>query len=81
MALPLIETESGRALLLNAAMTQADLGRVLQPTEFLAMMSEPWPHFVHYRGRSANYCAPDAFGFLGKYGPSACDWMVPGTER
>lgn len=81
MALAVAETESGRAMLLNAAMRQADLGRHLMHSEFLKLMMEPWPHYVHYRGRKPNYCPPDTFGFLGQDGPSHCDWIVPGTLR
>ena len=81
MALALIETEAGRALLINVAFRQADLGRLLTPTEFLGMMTEPWPHYVHYRGGAPVYCAPDRFGFIGRDAPSNCDWMVPGTHE
>lgn len=81
MAIPVIETEAGRAMLLNAAMKQADIGRLLSASEFFSMMQEPWPHWVHYRGGKPNYCPPDSFGFIGKDGPSHCDWMVPGTHE
>lgn len=85
MAQAVLETESGRAMLLNATMRQADIGRLLDNSEFLALLSEPWPHYVHYRARhgrgSPHHCAPDKFGFMGKYGPSDCDWIVPGTYR
>lgn len=85
MALAVIGTESGRAMLLNAAMKQANLNRLLGYSEWLSiwlsMMIEPWPHWVHYRGGRANYCPPDTFGFMGEGGPSDCDWMVPGTHE
>lgn len=79
MALPVIETEAGRAMLLNAAMKQADLGRHLHTREFFDMMLEPWPSWVHYKGTKPIYCPADTFGFIGPDGPSHCDWMVPGT--
>ncbi len=80
MALALAETEAGRAMLLNAAMRQASMGRFLSHGEFFEMMFEPWPHYVHYRGRGRPvHCPPDTFGFIGKPGPTHCDWMVPGT--
>lgn len=80
MALPVAETENGRALMLNAAMMQADMGRKLFHNEFFKLMYEPWPHYVHYRGRGKPcYCPPDTFGFIGRDGPSHCDWIVPGT--
>ena len=80
MALALAETEAGRALLINAAMNQADLGRHLLHNEFFAMMFEPWPHWIHYRApRKPHHCSPESFGFIGKHGATDCDWMVPGT--
>lgn len=82
MALALAETEAGRAMLLNAAMQQADIGRLLNHSEFFSLMFEPWPHWVHYRGRGApTYCPPDTFGFFAKSGLTHSDWMVPGTWR
>jgi len=80
MALCAADTEAGRAVLINAVMQQADMGRLLDGREFFALMTERWPHYVHYRGKGKpNYCPPDTFGFLGKPGPSDCDWIVPGT--
>lgn len=80
MALSVYETVEGRAMMLNAAMRQADMGRLLQHNEFIEMMLERWPHWVHYRGRgSPRHCPPDTFGFIGKPSLTACDWMVPGT--
>lgn len=80
MALALVETEAGRAMLINAAMRQADMGRLLDHGEFFRMMLEPWPHWVHYRApRKPSHCPPDTFGFIGKYRLTDCDWIVPGT--
>lgn len=80
MALCAADTPAGRAMLLNAAMTQADIGRLLDHSEFFSLMFERWPHYVHYRGRHKPvHCPPDTFGFIGKPGPSHCDWIVPGT--
>ena len=73
------ETLVGRAMLLNAAMQQADLGRMLGGHKLFQLMPERWSHYVHYRGRGKpTYCPPDTFGFIGKPGPSSCDWIVPG---
>lgn len=42
---------------------------------------EPWPHWVHYRApRKPVHCPPNTFGFIGEYGPTDCDWMVPNWE-
>lgn len=80
MAQAVAETEMGRALLLNAAMLQADWGRLLGHNEIFSLIFERWPHYVHYRGRGKPiHCPPDTFGFIGKPGPSHCDWIVPGT--
>lgn len=80
MAQSVIETESGRAMMINAAMRQADWGRLLYHNELISMMLERWPHFVHYRGRGKpHHCPPDTFGFVGKPSLTACDWIVPGT--
>lgn len=82
MALSVLDTEAGRAMLLNAAMRQADMGRQLYTTELFEMMQERWPHWVHYRGNgSPVYCPPDTFGFMGVDGPSHCDWMIPGSHE
>lgn len=80
MANAVMDTEEGRAMAINAAMKQADIGRLLSGREFWTLLSERWPHYVHYRGRGKpQHCPPDTFGFIGKPGPSHCDWIVPGT--
>lgn len=82
MAAVLAETEAGRAMLINLVMEQADTGRAFLTSErrFLSLITERWPHYVHYRGRGKPvHCPPDTFGFIGKDGPSHCDWIVPGT--
>jgi len=80
MALSVAETDAGRAMLINAAMQQADTGHLLRHDQFFALMFERWPHYVHYRGRGKPvHCPPDTFGFIGKPSLTACDWIVPGT--
>lgn len=85
MALSVAETESGRAMMINLAMAQADAGEVFRVSErrFFSLMLERWPHYAHYRVRhgrgTPHHCPPDTFGFIGSYGPSDCDWIVPGT--
>ena len=79
MATMLAETEAGRAMLLNAAMTQAAIGRHLFATELYAIMFERWPHYVYYvKGRPQHF-APDTFPLIEAKGPSDCVWMIPGT--
>lgn len=80
MALSVLDTVPGRAMLVNAAMRQADLGRILAPSEIFDMMMERWPHWVHYKGRRPVYCPPDTFGFIGRPACNHCDWMVPGSQ-
>jgi hypothetical protein len=40
-------------------------------------MNEPAPHKVVYNGRQAIYVPPDCYYF----GPSDCEWIVPGTHK
>jgi hypothetical protein len=72
-------------MLLNAALQQTDVMRLLSHNELLSLMFERWPHWVHYRGRGKPvHCPPDTFGFIGKPGLTDCDWMIPRnnlTER
>lgn len=43
------------------------------------LMSEPYPHYVHYYGTSPFYVSPEYFHFRSHIAPTDCVWIVPGT--
>jgi hypothetical protein len=76
----------GLLLSLEAASIRAEFRRSLKApyrpchVGIFDLMSEPWPHYVHYYGGGEPFhVSPEHFHFRSHVGPTDCFWIVPGT--
>lgn len=68
------------------ALSAEDIKRVINTplpksyhTGLFDLMSEPYPHYVHYYGTKPSYVSPEYFHFRSHIGETDCVWIVPGT--
>lgn len=79
MANTLLNTRDGHVMF-GDALRRGDLAKQLFTDRKSFLDPDPWPLYVRYAGEKAVFVPRDQFYFQDPEGPSACLWIVPGSD-